>query len=102
LGSGGDDVDGMRGAWYEIVSNGDVRFATSVVSLTLAHGYIHWLAGSSKELPRHLGSRRRKCAFAPTAMAATARKAVDSMVKLSGDVDGRVWRLLVVVGRTWK
>jgi hypothetical protein len=35
-------------------------------------------------------------------MEAMARKVGDSIVKLSGDVDGRVWRLLVVVGRTWK
>jgi hypothetical protein len=35
-------------------------------------------------------------------MVAMARKAVENIAKLSGDVDGRVWRLLVVVGQTWK
>jgi hypothetical protein len=30
-------------------------------------------------------------------MAATARKVVDSIAKLSGDFDERVWRLLVEV-----
>jgi len=35
---------------------------------------MYWLAGASNEEPRHIGSKRRKCAFAPAVRAASARR----------------------------